>query len=74
MNPRGLITAIQATFKGHLHGKFEGRETQLPATFVIDADKKNSICLLWQKNKRCSFSFVLISNDSEVKVIFARTF
>lgn len=40
MNPRGLITAIQATFKGHLHGKFEGRETQLPATFVIDADKK----------------------------------
>lgn len=40
MNPRGLITALQATFKGHLHGKFEGRETQLPATFVIDVDKK----------------------------------
>jgi peroxiredoxin Q/BCP len=40
MNPRGLLAAIKATLKGHIHGKFEGSETQLPATFVIEADKK----------------------------------
>lgn len=40
LNPKGLIAAAKATFKGHHHGKFEGKETQMPATFVIDEHKK----------------------------------
>jgi peroxiredoxin len=39
LHPAGLITAIRATFKGYRHGKFEGRETQLPAVFIIAPDK-----------------------------------
>jgi peroxiredoxin len=39
LHPAGLITAIRATVKGYMHGKFEGRETQLPAVFIIDPDK-----------------------------------
>jgi len=39
LHPAGLIAAIKATFQGFMHGKFEGRETQLPAGFVVAADK-----------------------------------
>jgi len=39
LHPAGLIAAIKATFQGFMHGKFEGRETQLPAAFVVAADK-----------------------------------
>jgi peroxiredoxin len=39
LHPAGLIAAIKATFQGFMHGKFEGRETQLPAAFTIAADK-----------------------------------
>ena len=39
LHPAGLIAAIKATFQGFVHGKFEGRETQLPAAFVVAADK-----------------------------------
>lgn len=37
--PAGLIAAIRATSRGFLHKKFEGRETQLPAAFIITSDK-----------------------------------
>jgi len=37
--PAGLIAAIKATCRGFLHGKFEGKETQLPAAFALTADK-----------------------------------
>jgi hypothetical protein len=33
LNPKGLIAAAKATFKGHHHGKFSWKETQMPATF-----------------------------------------
>jgi hypothetical protein len=33
LNPKGLIAAAKATFKGHHHGKFRRKETQMPATF-----------------------------------------
>ncbi|HOO38936.1 MAG TPA: peroxiredoxin-like family protein [Deltaproteobacteria bacterium] len=39
IHPAGLIAAVAATFKGYRHGKFEGRETQLPAVFVVGGDK-----------------------------------
>jgi peroxiredoxin len=39
LHPVGLIAAIKATFRGFLHGKFEGKETQLPAAFAMTADK-----------------------------------
>jgi peroxiredoxin len=39
LHPAGLIAAIKATFRGFLHGKFEGKETQLPAAFAMKADK-----------------------------------
>jgi len=38
LHPAGLLAAIKATFQGFMHGKFEGRETQLPAGFVVAAD------------------------------------
>jgi len=40
LHPAGLIAAVKATVKGYRHGKFEGRETQLPAAFVISSEKK----------------------------------
>ncbi len=40
LHPAGLAAAIKATFKGYMHGKFEGKETQLPAAFTIGLDKK----------------------------------
>jgi hypothetical protein len=39
LHPAGLIAAIRATTQGFMHGKFEGKETQLPAAFAISADK-----------------------------------
>ncbi len=39
LHPAGLIAAIKATCRGFIHGKFEGKETQLPAAFAITADK-----------------------------------
>jgi peroxiredoxin len=39
LHPAGLIAAIKATCRGFLHGKFEGKETQLPAAFAMTADK-----------------------------------
>lgn len=40
LHPAGLLAAIRATVRGFRHGKFEGRETQLPAVFVVDPDKR----------------------------------
>jgi len=39
LHPAGLIAAVRAIGLGFTHGKFEGRETQLPAAFVIKPDK-----------------------------------
>jgi len=39
LNPAGFIAAIKAILKGYMHGKFEGRETQLPAVFVVAPEK-----------------------------------
>ena len=39
LHPAGLIAAIKAVRKGFRHGKFEGKETQLPAAFALDAQK-----------------------------------
>lgn len=36
--PPVLKATIQATLKGHLHGRFEGHELQIPADFVIGPD------------------------------------
>jgi peroxiredoxin len=37
LHPLGIMAAIRAIFLGKRHGKFEGRETQLPAAFVISS-------------------------------------
>jgi len=39
LHPAGLIAAIKAISRGFRHGKFEGKETQLPAAFAMTADK-----------------------------------
>jgi peroxiredoxin Q/BCP len=39
LHPSGLKAAYKAVVSGYKHGKFEGVETQLPATFVISPDK-----------------------------------
>jgi thioredoxin-dependent peroxiredoxin len=39
LHPAGLIAAIKAIGRGFKHGKFEGKETQLPAAFALDAQK-----------------------------------
>ena len=39
LHPAGLIAAIKAVRQGFRHGKFEGKETQLPAAFAVAADK-----------------------------------
>ena len=39
LHPAGLIAAIKAASQGFMHGKFEGKETQLPAAFAMTADK-----------------------------------
>ncbi|MBU1169009.1 MAG: AhpC/TSA family protein [Proteobacteria bacterium] len=39
LHPAGLIAAIKATSRGFIHKKFEGKETQLPAAFIVKSDK-----------------------------------
>ena len=39
LHPAGLIAAIKAIRRGFRHGKFEGKETQLPAAFAMTVDK-----------------------------------
>jgi Peroxiredoxin len=39
LHPAGLLAAIKAVRQGFRHGKFEGKETQLPAAFAINAEK-----------------------------------
>ena len=39
LHPAGLIAAIKAVRQGFRHGKFEGKETQLPAAFTVSAGK-----------------------------------
>jgi peroxiredoxin len=39
LHPAGVISAIKAVRKGFRHGKFEGKETQLPAAFVVNSMK-----------------------------------
>jgi len=39
LHPAGLIAAIRAMKQGFRHGKFEGRETQVPAAFAMTADR-----------------------------------
>ena len=39
IHPAVLVAGIKAAFRGFRHGKFEGKETQLPAAFVIDPNK-----------------------------------
>ncbi len=39
LRPAGLIAAIKATSRGFFHKKFEGKETQLPAAFIMKSDK-----------------------------------
>ena len=34
-----MIAAIKAVSQGFSHGKFEGKETQLPAAFVVNSMK-----------------------------------
>jgi len=36
LKPTNLASALKATFKGNMHGKFEGQEYQMPAEFVVD--------------------------------------
>ncbi len=36
LHPRSLMALLRATVAGKRHGHFEGRETQMPADFVID--------------------------------------
>ncbi len=39
LHPAGLIAAMKAMGRGFGHGRFEGKETQLPAAFTVTADK-----------------------------------
>lgn len=39
LHPAGMIGAIKAIGQGFKHGKFEGKETQLPAAFSVNAMK-----------------------------------
>ncbi|MDP2855264.1 MAG: peroxiredoxin-like family protein [Smithellaceae bacterium] len=39
LHPAGLFAAIKAIGRGFRHGKFEGKETQLPAAFAMTAEK-----------------------------------
>jgi peroxiredoxin len=36
VHPRSLLALARATLAGKRHGQFEGRETQMPADFVLD--------------------------------------
>jgi peroxiredoxin len=39
LHPAGLVAAVKSVGQGFRHGKFEGRETQLPAVFTVSAGK-----------------------------------
>lgn len=39
LHPAGLVATAKALCSGASHGRFEGRETQLPAVFVIGPDR-----------------------------------
>jgi thioredoxin-dependent peroxiredoxin len=39
MHPAGLVEAVKAVSKGFKHGKFEGKETQMPAVFTVSSEK-----------------------------------
>lgn len=39
LHPAGLAAAIKAIKQGYHHKKFEGKEKQLPAAFIIKSDK-----------------------------------
>jgi peroxiredoxin len=39
LHPAGLFAAIKAVSHGFKHGKFEGKETQMPAVFIVSSDK-----------------------------------
>ena len=39
LHPAGMFSAIKAIGKGFKHGKFEGKETQVPGAFTINAMK-----------------------------------
>jgi len=39
LHPAGLVAAIKATTLGFHHKKFEGKETQLPAAFIVKSNK-----------------------------------
>ena len=39
LHPEGAIAAIRAISRGFKHGKFEGKETQVPAAFAMSSDK-----------------------------------
>ena len=39
LHPAGFVAAFKATCRGFIHKKFEGKETQLPAAFIIKPDK-----------------------------------
>ena len=38
--PAVLMATVQATLKGHMHGRFGGHELQIPADFIIGPDGK----------------------------------
>ena len=38
MAPAAGKASIRAMFKGHMHGKFEGDEFQIPASFLLGLD------------------------------------
>ncbi len=40
VTPTTIVRAIRATGLGFRHGKYEGNEKQLPATFILDKDRK----------------------------------
>ncbi len=42
LHPSGLPKVIKSLTYGHRHGKFEGKEMQLPGIFVLDKD--NQVC------------------------------
>ena len=39
LHPAALVAACKATCRGFMHRKFEGKETQLPAAFIVKSDK-----------------------------------
>jgi peroxiredoxin len=40
--PGALAGALRATFRGHMHGRCEGSELQLPGDFIVDEQGKVS--------------------------------